>query len=334
VPELRVEVGHGQMSEDELERVMYDFYHHKADVLLCTTIIENGLDIPNANTIIIDNADHMGLAQLYQLRGRVGRSNRQAYGYLLFRRHKQLTEVSERRLAAIKEFSALGSGYKVAMRDLEIRGAGNLLGAEQSGAMVSVGFDLYCQLLAQAVQELKGEEVTEDILPSVDLPITAHIPGDYIPGEAERIFFYKKMSGVRTLPDIESLQAELEDRFGYPPRPVWDALAVLRLRLKCKAIGIATIKGERADVTIRFAPNVRLTPDAVKLLTFAFKNYRFTPDGVVVSLTGPNVLVQVEEMVATLGKALETGKSQKRASNAGAPGRSPTPAQPMTSGRR
>jgi transcription-repair coupling factor (superfamily II helicase) len=333
-PELRVEVGHGQMSEDELERVMFDFYHQKADLLLCTTIIENGLDIPNANTIIIDNADHMGLAQLYQLRGRVGRSNRQAYAYLLYRRHKQLTEVSEKRLAAIKEFSALGSGYKVAMRDLEIRGAGNLLGAEQSGAMVSVGFDLYCQLLAQAVQELKGEEVTEDILPSVDLPITAHIPADYIPGEAERIYFYKKMSGVRSLADIENLQAELEDRFGDPPRPVWDALAVLRLRLRCKAMGIASIKGERTDVIIRFAPHVRLTPDAIKLLTFAFKNYRFLPDGVTVALTGPKVLVQVEEMVVTLEKALEMSKESKKSGSGSNGARPSNPSRPATGARR
>ena len=337
VPDLRIEVGHGQMSEDELERVMFDFYHHKADLLLCTTIIENGLDIPNSNTIIIDNADHMGLSQLYQLRGRVGRSSRQAYSYFLYRRNKQLSEVSERRLAAIKEFSALGSGYKVAMRDLEIRGAGNLLGAQQSGAMMSVGFDLYTQLLAQAVQELKGEEVTEDILPSVDLPITAHIPNDYIPGEAERIYFYKRMSGVRSVQDIESLQAELEDRFGDPPQPVWDALAILRLRLKCKEMGIASIKSERIDVQIRFAPNVRLTPDAVKLLTFAFRGQRFTPDGVIVPLTGPKVMVQVEEMLNVLAQALEHGKKPATGSGSGsgttnsprpvsAPPRKPQPA--------
>jgi transcription-repair coupling factor (superfamily II helicase) len=305
VPDARIEIGHGQMSEDELERVMLDYYHHEFDILVCTTIIENGLDIPNCNTILIDNADHMGLSQLYQLRGRVGRSSRQAYAYLFYRRHKQLTEVAEMRLAAIKEFSALGSGYKVAMRDLEIRGAGNLLGAEQHGAMVSVGFDLYCQLLAQAVQELKGEEVTEDILPSVDLPIAAHIPTDYIPGEAERIYFYKRMSGVRTVTDIESLQAELEDRFGDPPRPVWDALAVLRLRLRCKEIGIQSVKTEGTNVAFRLAPHVRLTPDAVKLLTYAFKGHRFTPDGVVVPMTGPKVMPQVEEMIAVIERALK-----------------------------
>ncbi len=309
VPDLRVEVGHGQMSEDDLERVMFDFYHHKFDALVCTTIIENGLDIANANTIIIDNADHMGLSQLYQLRGRVGRSNRQAYSYFLYRRHKQLTEVAERRLAAMKEFSALGSGYKVAMRDLEIRGAGNLLGGEQSGAMVSVGFDLYCQLLAQAVQELRGEEITEDLLPSVDLPITAHIPNEYIEGEAERIYFYKRMSAVRSTSDVENLQAELEDRFGDPPRPVWDALAVLRLRLRCADCGIIGIKGDSMNINVRFGAGVRLTPDAIKLLTFAFKGHKFTSDGVVIPLTGPKILAQVEDMVSTLEKALAHGKN-------------------------
>src|SRR5579884_571729 len=318
VPDARIEVGHGQMSEDELERVMLDFYHHEYDILVCTTIIENGLDIPNVNTIVVDNADHMGLSQLYQLRGRVGRSNRQAYAYLLYRRHKLLTEVAERRLAAIREFSALGSGYKVAMRDLEIRGAGNLLGAEQHGAMISVGFDLYCQLLAQAVQELRGEEVTEDILPEVDLPVTAHIPEDYIPGEAERIYFYKRMSGVRSVADIENLQAELEDRFGDPPRPVWQALAILRLRLRCKEIGIASIRTEGTNVSIRFAPHVRLTSDAIKLLTYAFKGHRFLADGVTIPLSGPKVMPQVEEMVGVLERALASVKKPRTAHNGAA----------------
>ena len=306
-PDARILVGHGQMSESELEKVMYEFYHHEADILICTTIIENGLDVSNANTIIIDNADHMGLSQLYQLRGRVGRSNRQAYAYLFYRRHKQLTEVAERRLAAMREFSALGSGYKVAMRDLEIRGAGNLLGAEQHGAMVNVGFDLYCKLLAQAVQELKGEEVTEDVLPPVDLPVTAHIPNDYIPGEAERIYFYKRMSAVRSVRDVEELQDELHDRFGDPPAPVWTALAVLRLRLRCKQSGISGIKSDQRSVSIKFAPQTRLTADAVKLLTYAFKGHRFTPDGVVLPITSTKVMEMVEESLVVLNRALEPG---------------------------
>ena len=334
VPDAKFDIGHGQMSEDDLERVMYDFYHHTFDVLVCTTIIENGLDVSNANTILIDNADHMGLSQLYQLRGRVGRASRQAYGYLFYRRHKQLSEVAERRLSAMKEFSALGSGYKVAMRDMEIRGAGNLLGAEQHGAMVSVGFDLYFQLLSQAVQEVKGEEVTEDILPPVDLPVTAHIPNDYIPGEAERIYFYKRMSGVRGVQDVEDLQAELEDRFGDPPRPVWTALAILRMRLRCKEIGIAAIKGDITNIHIRFAPSVRLTADAVKLLAFAFKDQRFTADGVIVPITGTKVLQQAEETVATLESAFAHGKNGNagRAGAAGGSGGSGAGTRPQNGG--
>jgi transcription-repair coupling factor (superfamily II helicase) len=260
--------------------------------------------VANTNTILIDNSDHMGLSQLYQLRGRVGRSNRQAYAYLFYRRHKQLTEVAELRLAAMREFSALGSGYKVAMRDLEIRGAGNLLGAEQSGAMISVGFDLYTRLLAQAVQELRGEEVTEDILPPVDIPVTAFIPEDYITGEAERIYFYKRMSAVRTTPDVENLQAELDDRFGDPPKPVWEALSILRLRLRCKSAGFASIKSENTNVVIRFAPQTRLSPDAVKLLTFTFKNHRFTPDSAMMPLTSAKVIEHVESLLDVLDKAL------------------------------
>ena len=308
VPDARIGVGHGQMSEDQLEKVMYEFYHQEHDILLCTTIIENGLDVSNANTIIIDNADHLGLSQLYQLRGRVGRSTRQAYCYLFYRRNKQLSEVAEKRLEAMREFSALGSGYKVAMRDLEIRGAGNLLGAEQSGAMISVGFDLYCQLLGQAVKEMQGEEVSEDILPPMDLAVTAHIPPEYIPGEAERIYFYKRMSNVRAVKDVEALQEEFEDRFGDPPTPVWTALAILRLRLRCKEIGVASVKGEGVNIAIKFTPRVRLSPDSVRLLTYAFKGGRFTSDGVVIPLSGVKVLPQIEEMMSVLEKALAAGK--------------------------
>lgn len=312
IPDARIEVGHGQMSEDELERVMFDFYHHQFDILVCTTIIENGLDVPTANTMIVDNADHMGLSQLYQLRGRVGRSSRQAYCYLFYRRNKQLSEVAEKRLAAMKEFSALGSGYKVAMRDLEIRGAGNLLGGEQHGAMISVGFDLYCSLLAQAVAEMRGEEPQEDILPAMDIPVTAMIPSDYITGEAERIYFYKRMSGVRSVADVESLQAELDDRFGDAPRPVWDALAILRLRLRCKTMGILSVKSEGTNMAFRFAPNVRLTPEAIKLLTYVYKGLRFLPDGVNLPLKSATVLAQVEEMVTVLEKALQHGKEKTK----------------------
>ena len=232
------------MSEDELEKRHVRLLPPASSISWSAPrLSRTAWTSPNVNTIIVDDADRMGLSQLYQLRGRVGRSSRQAYGYLFYRRHKQLTEVAERRLLRCGS-SPRSAGFKIAMRDMEIRGAGNLLGAEQHGAMISVGFDLYCQLLSQAVQEVKGEEVTEDILPPVDLPVTAYIPNEYIPGEAERIYFYKRMSGVRSVSDVENLQAELEDRFGDPPRPVWTALAILRMRLRCKEIGIAAIKGE------------------------------------------------------------------------------------------
>lgn len=308
VPDARIRIGHGQMSEDELERIMVDFYHRNYDILVCTTIIENGLDVPNVNTIIVDRADRMGLAQLYQLRGRVGRSDRQAYAYLLYPASRKLSSEAEQRLMAIREFTELGSGFKIAMRDLEIRGAGNLLGAEQSGAMASVGFDLYCQLLEQAVSELRGEPVADDVLPPVDLPVTAHIPEDYIPSEAERIYFYKRMSAVRSTEDIASLLEELEDRFGDPPRPVWTALDVLRLRLRAKHAGIAGIRTERKQVALKFAPGARLTAEAVRLLTLAYKQHRFTPDSVVLTLSGPNVMAEVEAMVGVLEEAFAQGR--------------------------
>jgi transcription-repair coupling factor (superfamily II helicase) len=254
VPQARFRVAHGQMNEDDLEEIMVEFYEHKFDVLISTTIVESGLDIPNANTIIIDNADKMGLAQLYQLRGRVGRAHKQAYCLMMYRRNKQLSEVAEQRLGAFREFSELGAGYQIALRDLELRGAGNLLGAEQSGTVAAVGFDLYTQLLEQAVREFKGEP--EDpryaALPTVDLPIAASLPEKYIPGEAQRILMYKKLAAVRDKADVARLQEEFEDRFGDPPPPVWNALNLLRLRLRCREIGIDSIATDKNKIAIKF----------------------------------------------------------------------------------
>ena len=200
VPEARVAVGHGQMSEDELERVMVDFVAHKYDVLLATTIIENGLDIPNANTIIINRADRYGLSQLYQLRGRVGRSDRRAYAYLLIPPEDSLTPVAKKRLAAIREFSDLGSGFRVAALDLEIRGAGNLLGGEQSGHIEAVGFDMYMKLLEQTIKELKGEEIEDEVRANVNLRVDLRIDDAYIPDMNQRLTVYRRMAAVRTAP--------------------------------------------------------------------------------------------------------------------------------------
>ena len=214
----------------------------------------------------MDNADRLGLAQLYQLRGRVGRSSRQGYAYLLYRKDKQLTEVAEKRLSALREFQDLGSGYKVALRDLEIRGAGNLLGAAQSGTVATVGFDLYTQLLSQAINEMKGEPMEGEFeLPNVALPLDALIPSVYVPSEAERILMYKKLTAVRKTDDVQRIQDEFEDRYGDPPRPVWNLLALLRLRLRCQEVGISSIVAEKRRVAVRFT-GTHLTQDVIKKL--------------------------------------------------------------------
>ena len=306
VPTARVESAHGQMHADDLEDVMLRFEEKAFDVLVCTTIVESGLDISNVNTIIVDNADRLGLAQLYQLRGRVGRSRRQGYAYLLYRKDKQLSEVAEKRLGALREFQDLGSGYKVALRDLEIRGAGNLLGAAQSGTVATVGFDLYTQLLSQAINQMKGEPVeAEWELPGVSLPLDALIPSVYIPSEAERILMYKKLTAVRKPDDVQRLQEELEDRYGDPPRPAWNLLALLRLRLRCQEVGISSITAEKRRVAVRFS-GTHLTPDPIRKLSRTYMQHQFLPDIVFLATpdTPARMLTAVEEMVEVLAKVL------------------------------
>jgi transcription-repair coupling factor (superfamily II helicase) len=232
------------MSERDLEEAMLAFYDHEYDVLVCTTIIESGIDIPRVNTILIDDSDRLGLSQLHQLRGRVGRSSQQAYCYLLYKPFKQLTEVAEKRLQAVRDFAGLGEGFKIALRDMEIRGAGNLLGGEQHGFVISVGFDLYCQMIGEAVKELQGEETEEKFLPSVSLPLNGFIPHDYIPTEGLRIAFYKKIAACREPGEVAKVQEELEDRFGDPPAPVWNLLSLMRLRMNCVPAGVGRIESD------------------------------------------------------------------------------------------
>ncbi|MDH7602287.1 MAG: transcription-repair coupling factor [Armatimonadota bacterium] len=315
VPYARVDVAHGQMPEAELEKVMMDFYEHKFDVLVCTTIIESGLDIPNANTIIINEADKLGLAQLYQLRGRVGRSDRQAYAYLLYKPDKVISEVAEKRLDAIREFTELGSGFRIALRDLEIRGAGNLLGPEQSGQMAAVGFDLYCQLLAKAVAEVKGEEVEEIELPPVDLPIDAYIPQDYMPNEAHRILFYKKLAAVKTAEELQSVQDELEDRYGDPPRAVWNMLAIIRLRIRCRELGIESIAPFKNQIRVNFGPGVRLDLDIRKELSKQYPQHYWEAERLVINPSSPRILAEVEDMVEVLAHAFRRMKIKYAASS-------------------
>jgi transcription-repair coupling factor (superfamily II helicase) len=210
---------------------MLEFYAGDVDVLVCTTIIESGLDIPNVNTLIVDQSDRFGLAQLYQLRGRVGRSDRQAYAYLTWTPHKRLTEPAEKRLAAIEEFTELGVGFQIAMRDMEIRGTGNILGKEQHGCISAIGFDLYCQLLEETVRKLRGEPVEEERAVEIRCSVDSYIPADYVPVESQRIAIYKKLSALRRADDINEIREELNDRYGAPPQPVRNILNIARLRV-------------------------------------------------------------------------------------------------------
>ncbi len=242
IPEARIAYADGQMAERDLENVMVDFVNGEIDVLVTTTIIETGLDIPNVNTILIQDADRMGLAQLYQLRGRVGRSNRTAYAFLLYRKDKVIAEVAEKRLTAIREFTELGSGIKIAMRDLEIRGAGNLLGAEQHGHMEAIGYDLYCKLLSQAVKRVRGEQDEQEFETLVDLTMDSFLPSSYIPNEMQKLDLYKRIAGIEDMADYEDMTDELNDRFGPLPEPVQNLLRIAYLKACAHRASITEIK--------------------------------------------------------------------------------------------
>ena len=250
VPEASVAFAHGQMREKELEKIMVDFINGDIDVLVSTTIIETGLDIANVNTMIIHDADQLGLSQLYQLRGRVGRSNRTAYAFLMYKRDKMLKEVAEKRLHAIREFTELGSGFKIAMRDLEIRGAGNLLGAQQSGHMEAVGYDLYCKMLNEAVKSLKGLPVRESYDTTIDVDIDAYIPDKYIRNEYQKLDIYKRIAGIENHEEYEDMLEELLDRFGEPPRSVLNLLEIASVKALAHSAYVTEVS-EKADF-IRF----------------------------------------------------------------------------------
>jgi transcription-repair coupling factor (superfamily II helicase) len=271
LPDARIVVGHGQMPEGQLELVMLAFAGGEAHVLVCTTIIESGLDIPNANTILIDRADTLGLAQLYQLRGRVGRSSRRAYAYLLYRRRERMSEDARKRLQAIFNASELGAGFQIALSDLEIRGAGNILGAEQSGFMAAVGFDLYTRLLAEAVEERRAaHEHRAPLLPApqavIDLPVEAHLPDDYVPDEAQKLELYRRLARARSAGDLAAFRQEVIDRFGPMPQPVLRLVEVAELRLAAEAAGVASISREEGQLVVRFGAGLSRAT-ALRLVT-------------------------------------------------------------------
>jgi transcription-repair coupling factor (superfamily II helicase) len=306
VPAARVTVGHGQMGESDLEKVMLAFMHHEFDVLVATTIIENGLDIPLANTILINRADRHGLSELYQLRGRVGRSNRRAYAYLLIPPEQELTEIARRRLAALKEFSDLGAGFKIAALDLELRGAGNMLGGEQSGHIEAVGFELYTSMLEQAVKEMKGESAEERPTTQLNLGIALRIDESYVPEENQRLRLYKKIAGAPDDKSIADLRAEMEDRYGPLPDSTVYLLEAAALRIECERMGIAQIDRKRAELQIRFTEHAAIEPQHLMRLVArnAKRGAQFTPQGVLkfpLAATRPDeVLLEIRDLLEKL----------------------------------
>jgi len=279
VPEAKVIVGHGQMRERELEEVMLAFYHGEADVLLCTTIIESGLDVPRANTILINRADRLGLAQLYQLRGRVGRSNRRAYAYLMIPGQDAITDDAERRLEAIQDLSELGSGFRLANMDLEIRGAGDLLGSEQSGHMAAVGFETYMEMLEETVEEMRGNVREIEIDPEIRLPVAARLPEDFVPEVGQRLVLYKRLSSAREESEVDRIRDEILDRYGPMPGESENLLQVIRIKIAARRLGIAAVDYAKGDLVLTAGEHARIDPHRlVNLLQQAGSGLRVTPD--------------------------------------------------------
>jgi len=280
VPAARIGVGHGQMDEKELERVLLAFMHHEYDVFVCTTIVENGLDIPLANTMVIEDAQRYGLSELYQLRGRVGRSNRRAYAYLLVPVDTELSEIARKRLAALREFSDLGAGFKIAALDLELRGAGNLLGGEQHGHIASVGFDTYLRLLEETVQDLKGEERPLEVHSSLNLGLDIRIPPEYIADEQQRLQAYKRIAGVNNAEESERVRGGLADRYGPPPEAVETLVHFALLKTKAQHIGVEAIDRRGGALNIKFHPASKIAPERLMSLVSSVPGAQFTPAGV------------------------------------------------------
>ena len=299
-PDARVAVAHGQMPERELETVMLEFVRHKHDILVCTMIIESGLDIPNVNTILINRADALGLAQLYQLRGRVGRATEQAYGYLFYPQSHAITESAQKRLRVIEEFTDLGSGFKIALRDLEIRGTGNILGAQQHGHIVTVGYELYCKLLEEAVMALKGEKVEETLETRISLPIEAYLPDNYVPDSRQKISVYKKIAGLKDDEALKELREELQDRYGAIPEPVEMLLEVANLKQLSNRLGITAIVAGKEQVKVAFdEKNPRINVKKFIELVHKNKNLQLQPPAQLKirmpGMTGANMLTELQQ---------------------------------------
>jgi transcription-repair coupling factor (superfamily II helicase) len=307
VPEARVAVAHGQMPESELEKAMLAFVEGRADVLVATTIIENGLDIPRANTMIINRADRYGLAQLYQLRGRVGRSDRRASAYLMVPPDTVLSEIARKRLAAIREFSELGAGFRIAALDLELRGAGNLLGGEQSGHIEAVGLDLYVKLLEQTILELKGQAPRDSPRTVLNLRVDLRIPEDYVPEVHQRMALYKRVSQVRDAAEVAALAEEIRDRYGPFPPEVETLLAYATLRLRAEALGAIQVDLGGAALHLRLAPETPLAGPPLHAALRAWPGSSLTPSGVLRAPVPPGrpALFALDEVLVALEAVVE-----------------------------
>jgi transcription-repair coupling factor (superfamily II helicase) len=280
VPEIRIMVAHGQMKERQLEDRIHGFLRREADLLLCTTIIESGIDMPNVNTILVNRADALGLAQLYQLRGRVGRSPRRAYAYLLVPTELgSLAGDAQKRLEAIQDLSELGAGFRLANLDLEIRGAGDLLGSEQSGNLRSVGYETYMEMLEETIEELRGQAHEEWIDPEIKLPVVGRLPEDYVPEVSQRLVLYKRLSSARNENEVALIRDELLDRFGRLPADAENLLEVIRLKIAARRLGIVRIEASRGEIILQVAPKSHVDPDRlVQLLSHARSGLRVTPE--------------------------------------------------------
>ncbi len=309
VPEATLCVAHGQMGEGQLEKAMVDFVEKRFQVLLCTSIIESGLDIPSANTLIVNRADAFGLAQLYQLRGRVGRSRERAYAYLMLPAQRAVTRDAQRRLEVLQAFTELGAGFTIASHDLEIRGAGNLLGPDQSGAIAAIGFDLYTQLLEESVAEMRGEPVRHEVEPEVSLPLPAYLPDDYVPDVHQRLVFYKRYSAAANPEELDDLRAELVDRFGDPPVEVDNLSQLMALKVDLRELRLRALEAGPGRVVLTLGPDARLDPKKLAALVQRSKGlYRLTPElklvaRVGVDLDGEGLVVEARKMLRELMRA-------------------------------
>lgn len=300
LPQVRIGVGHGQMGEEELEKVLLGFMRAEYDVFVCTTIVENGIDIPLANTIIIENAQNYGLSELYQLRGRVGRSNRRAYAYLLVPPNTELTDIARKRLAALKEFSDLGAGFKIAALDLELRGAGSILSGEQHGHIGDVGFDMYVRMLEETVRELRGEEIPPEVHSSLNLGVEVRIPADYIADEHQRLRAYKRVADLKTADQAAPLLAEFADRYGQPPDVMHTLIAFSLVKAQAERVGIESIERRGGFANIKFHQETRINPEKLLALVQSVAGAQFTPAGVLRVPVGQDVLSDLGALLSAL----------------------------------